>query len=465
MATTIDVSEWINSRKVGGVQVLVLTLCGAAAAIEGFDAQNIGYVAPAIIRYLHVPPQAFTIVFVSGLCGLLVGCLCIAPLADLFGRKRILIGTFVAFGIFCLASAEARSISSLSILRFLTGVGLGGGMANAIAMTSEYFPSRMRCWMTVVMFCGFPVGASLGGFLAAALIPGYGWPMVLIVGGVLPLVLAIMLVFLLPESIRHLVINETDAGRIAAILRRIDSHSELPRQAHFVIAEERAEGLTVKHLFREGRVVGTMLIWVVFFMSLLDIFLLTSWLPEVLHDAGFSISSAVVATAALQGSGVIGSFLVGPILDRRGCLIVLLPLYLLAAAGIYAIGSVQAALGSILLASCAAGTGVVTGQNVANAFAAVYYPTYIRATGVGWALGIGRIGAIVGPAIGGIMLTLQWSRAELFGAGALPSLVAALAVLGLLWSTRDQSRPSNEQAISASTQPATQPSNKPARLS
>jgi MFS transporter, AAHS family, 4-hydroxybenzoate transporter len=450
MATTIEVSEWINGRNVSGVQVLVLALCAAAVAIEGFDAQNIGYVAPAIIRDWHVPAHAFTTVFVSGLFGLLVGCLCIAPLADLFGRRRILIGTFIAFGVFSLASAAARSISSLSVLRFLTDMGLGGGMANAIAMTSEYFPSRMRCWMTVVMFCGFPLGASLGGFLAAAIIPGNGWPMVFIVGGLLPLGLAVLLAFLLPESIRHLVIKESDSGRIAAILRRIDPHGELPRRVHFVMAEERARGLTVKHLFREGRAVGTILIWVVFFMSLLDIFLLTSWLPEVLHDAGLSISAAVIATAALQGSGVFGSLLVGPILDRRGCLVVLLPLYLLAAVGISAIGSVGTAFASILLSSCAAGAGVVTGQNVANAFAAIYYPTYIRATGVGWALGIGRIGAIAGPVAGGIMLALHWSRAEMFGAGAIPSLIAALAVLGLLRLGRTKLTPSNEQAMSAS---------------
>jgi MFS transporter, AAHS family, 4-hydroxybenzoate transporter len=432
MDTAIEVSNWINSRKTSSLQILVLVLCAATVAIEGFDAQNIGYLAPDIIRDWQVPPHDFTIVFVSGLVGLLVGCLCIAPLADWLGRRRILIGVLAAFGIFSLASAQARSIPSLSVLRFLTDMALGGGMANAIAMTSEYFPSRIRSWMTVVMFCGFPLGASLGGFLAAAIIPIYGWPMVFVVGGVLPLVLAVVLSIYLPESIRHLVVKGVDSWRVVAILRRIDPSAELPSRAQFTIAEERAPGLTVKHLFREGRAFGTLLIWVVFFTSLLDIFLLTSWLPEVLHDSGLSISTSVIATAALQGSGVIGSLAVGPLLDRRGCLAILFPLYIIAAVGIAAIGSVGVVVPLILLASCAAGLGIVAGQNTANAFAAMYYPTYIRATGVGWALGIGRIGAIIGPTAGGVMLAMHWSRAEIFAAGAIPAVIAACAILGLM---------------------------------
>jgi AAHS family 4-hydroxybenzoate transporter-like MFS transporter len=216
------------------------------------------------------------------------------------------------------------------------------------------------------------------------------------------------------------------------------------------MAEERVPGLTVKHLFREGRAIGTVLIWIVFFMSLLEIFLLTSWLPELLHGAGFSISASAIATAALQGSGVLGSLAVGPVLDRRGCLAVLLPVYLLAAIGIAGIGLVGTAFALILLASCVAGVGVVTGQNVANAFAANFYPTYIRATGVGWALGIGRIGAIVGPIVGGLMLALHWSPAGIFVVGSIPALIAVFAILGLMRLERTKEiTPSAPQPLSA----------------
>jgi MFS transporter, AAHS family, 4-hydroxybenzoate transporter len=433
MESTFDVASWINSRAISPLQITVLSLCAAVTALEGFDAQNIGYVAPAIIREWHSQPHDFTVVFVSGLIGLLIGCLLVAPLADWLGRRRVLIGTATAFGVFSLATISAHSILSLSIFRFLTDLGLAGGMANAIAMTSEYFPARMRSWMTVAMFCGFPLGASLGGVVAAAVIPSFGWRFVFIIGGILPLILAACLAIFLPESIRHLVVSGADAKRISAILQSIDPRSALPARARFVMAaDEPMPGLTVKHLFTERRALGTVLIWIVFFMSLLDIFLLTSWLPEVLHDAGFSISASAIATAALQGSGVIGSLAIGPFLDRRGCLAALLPLYILAAVGIAGIGSAGASFSLILLAACGAGVGIVTGQNVANAFAAMFYPTCIRATGVGWALGIGRIGAIVGPIVGGIMLALHFSRPAIFGFGAIPAVIAALAVFGLL---------------------------------
>ncbi len=309
-------------------------------------------------------------------------------------------------------------------------------MANAIAMTSEYFPTRMRSWMTVVMFCGFPLGASLGGLAAVTLIPAYGWNAIFVLGGVLPLIPGATLLLLLPNSIRHLVVTGADIDGVAAILRRIDHTAAFPRDTQFYAAEQQVPGLTVSHLMRDGWALATILIWTVFFMSLFDIFLLTSWLPVVLHGDGYSISASAIASAALQGSGVVGSLAVGPMLDRRGCLSVMLPLYFLGALGIASIGLLERDFALVLFASCAAGFGVVSGQNCANAFAANFYPTYIRATGVGWALGIGRIGAIVGPSIGGAMLALHFNIAEIFSVGAVASLIAVLAVLALWYLDR-----------------------------
>ncbi|HUZ71765.1 MAG TPA: MFS transporter [Stellaceae bacterium] len=430
---TIEVTEWINQQRISRLQILVLVLCAAAAALEGFDTQSIGFVAPSVIHEWHLAPKDFTPAFVVGLLGLLVGCLVIAPLADWIGRKKLLVGTSLWFGVFSLLTAEASTMSTLSILRFLTDAGLGGGMANAIALTSEYFPARKRAAMTVVMFCGFPLGASLGGFLAAALIPRYGWPSVFVLGGILPILLAIVLVFTLPESIRYLVLKRRAQERVAAILRRINPRASFAQGTTFAIAEEQRSGLTVGHLFREGRAAGTVLLWMMFFMNLLGLFLLTSWLPTLLHDAGLSISMAVVIISVQQGSGVIASIAAGPILERRSCVSLLLPLFVLSGLGIAAIGSVGASVPLILAAAAISGIGSVTGQNVANALAAVYYPTYIRATGVGWALGIGRIGAIVGPTVGGLMLALHWTTSSIFLFGAVPSFIAAAAALTMMW--------------------------------
>ncbi len=433
MNADIDIAEWINRQKVSRLQMLVVGLCGACTLVEGFDAQNIGYVAPVIIREWGLPAHSLTPALMSGLGGLLVGCLLVAPLADRFGRKIVIVGSICAFALFSFLSATATSIESLSILRFLTGLGIGGGMANAIALTFELFPRSKRSAMTVVMFTGFPLGASLGGFLSAYLIPRFGWSSVFICGGLVPAALAVLLVILLPESIRHLAVHRGQTHRLLEILRRINPDAVFAGDTRFLISEERRDGLTVGHLFRDGRALGTALIWIVFFMSLLDIYLIASWLPTLLDDAGLSISTSVVITGMTQFAGVFACLGAAPALDRRGgTLSIMLPAYLLAAAGIAALGAVGTTIGWLMVAACAAGGGIVGGQVTGNAFVAAFYPTYIRATGVGWALGIGRIGAVAGPAAGGLMLALHLSRPTILLVSAVPALVAALAVVALI---------------------------------
>jgi len=449
--TEIEITRWIDQRKIGSYQIVVLCLCGLCAMLEGFDAQNVAFVAPVLVHHWRLSRPAFAPAFMAGLFGLLLGCLFIAPLADRYGRKIVMLGSVVAFAVFSFVTMASWSLTSLSVFRFLTGIGVGGGMANAIALTSEYFPERKRAAMTVTMFVGFPLGASLGAFLAAWLIPTYGWQSVFFAGGIIPIVLAVALAAALPESIRYLVVHKADPARITRILRRMQPASVFAAETRFVIAEEAKKGLPVGHLFREGRAFGTVLIWVVFFMSLLDIYLVVSWLPIVLNDAGLSISMAVVVLAVLQLSGVIVCIVIGPVLDRRGCFTILLPAYLLAAIGIAALGG-SPTLALIMVSAAVAGIGIVCGQNTANALCAAYYPTYIRATGLGWALGIGRIGAIIGPGIGGIMLAMHLSRPTLFLFSAIPELIAFLALLAL---TRlDHARAAARPHAPASMSPA-----------
>ena len=446
MAASVDVPAWIEEQAVSRTQILVVTLMGLTAALDGFDAQMIGYVAPAVTRDLQVASGQFTPVFVFGLLGLLVGCLAIAPLADWLGRKRILIASAIFFGLMSLLTARADSLDSLIVLRFLTGLGLGGSMPNAIAMTAEYFPSRNRAFTTMAMFSGFPLGATLGGFLAAWLITQYNWPSVFVVGGILPLVLAAVLAGMLPESFRHLVLRGHGSAQVAAVLRRINPQADFADDTRFIVPEEHQPGITLIHLFREGRALGTVLLWIIFYCSLLDIFFLSSWLPTVLHDAGLSLSASVVETALFQGGGVVAGLTLGLFIDRIGFLRVMVPVYVGAGLAIASIGYAGTALDLIMVASFLSGAFVIGGQNSANVLAAVFYPTYIRSTGVGWALGIGRIGSIVGPVLGGMMLAANWDRQSLFIAAAIPAFVAAACAL-LLGLTRGAS-------VAASTAPA-----------
>jgi AAHS family 4-hydroxybenzoate transporter-like MFS transporter len=426
-AATVNVPDLIDEQKVGSFQIRILILCALAATLDGFAAQMIGYLAPSVARDMHLGPAALTPIFVWGLVGLMLGALTFGPIADRFGRKPIIVLCTLFYGLVCLATAKADSATSLAILRFLAGLGFGGVMPNAIAMTAEYAPHRRRGTMITIMFCGFPIGASIAGFVTVPILPVFGWRGVFVLAGVMPLLLAPALALLLPESIRHLVIHGKNNERVRRLLTQVSPLLHFAPGTNFVVHEERAPGMPVAHLFRQGRAVSTVLLWIAFFMSLIDIYLLTSWLPTVFHNAGITLSLAVIATAVFQGGGVVASLALGSFVDRFGAYRVLTFIYFMGAVCVALLGYSHA-IAAIMVCTFFAGAGVIGGQTGANALAASFYPTYIRSTGVGWALGIGRIGSIVGPVFGGIMLSLHLPLTTVFLAAAIPSLIGSTAI-------------------------------------
>src|SRR5260221_6645370 len=217
----IDVAGFIDRQPVGGFQIRLLLTCAAVLFLDGFDTQAIGYVAPALAKEWGLTKGALGPVFSAGLFGLMIGALVFGPLADRIGRKKIIIFSTLAFGIGTLATAFIGDVNALLAIRFLTGLGLGGAMPNAIAMTSEFSPHRRRATMVMVMFCGFSIGAALGGLLAAALIPQFGWRSGFVVGGVAPLLLVPILALRLPESVRLLPLTGRAHARVAPLLRLI----------------------------------------------------------------------------------------------------------------------------------------------------------------------------------------------------------------------------------------------------
>lgn len=427
----IDVPQWIDRQKLSSLQVIVAVICGTAVLLDGFDAQIIGFVAPAVIADLKVQPQMLARVFSAGLFGILVGCLVLAPLADWVGRRWVMIVSVLVFAAATLATAWIRDLDELMMLRFATGIGLGACMPNALALTSEYAPTRMRGALTAWMFTGFSVGAFAGGILAAQIIPAHGWRSVFVIGGILPALLCVVMVFVVPESVRHLAAKKAAPGRIAAVLRRIDPDPLLTADARFTISEETAGGFTLPHLFKQGRAVGTILLWAMFFLMLFDVFLLASWTPTVLNGAGLSREQAVYAGAAQQAGSVAATILLGPLFDRMGFYRTLVPLLLAAAVGVVVMGMAGTNLALMHPAAFFAGAGVMGGQTSLIVLAGAFYPTFIRATGVGWGLGIGRTGAIVGPLVGGAMLAAHWRPDEIFRMAAIPPVVVALLLLAM----------------------------------
>ena len=431
-AETVEISSLIDGRKVSPYQWLIIAMCAAVVFMDGFDAQAIGYVAPSLIKAWHLKPAQLGPVFSIGLIGLMLGALFIAPLADRVGRRPLILAATVLFGVFSLATAWAGDLNQLLALRFLTGLGLGGCMPNAIALTSEYAPNRSRSLLVMLMFCGFTVGSMVGGVIAAQLIPTQGWPSVFVVGGVLPLLLAPMILFAVPESLRFLVSSKAAPARIAAIVRRLDPSVLAGDQTQYVIAEEHAARMSVRQLFADGRARRTILLWIVFFMSLLDVYMLVNWLPTAMNSVGAPIGVAIMAGVILQFGGLVGPGPQGWALDRFGPRLTMFPSYLLAAVsisliGVFASTSIPLTLFVVFLA----GVGVIGGQTAANAVAATSYPTEIRSTGVGWSLGVGRVGSIVGPALAGVLLSMHVSIRDIFFLSAIPAAVGAVAAFGL----------------------------------
>src|ERR1700712_1716234 len=429
-ASTVDVADFIEQQPVGRFQIGLLLTCAAVLFLDGFDTQAIGYVAPALAKEWGLTKAALGPVFSAGLFGLMIGALVFGPLADRIGRKKIIIVSTLAFGIGSLATAFVQDVKFLLAIRFLTGLGLGGAMPNAVAMTSEFNPRRRRATMVMIMFCGFSVGAALGGLLAAALIPQFGWRSVFVVGGVAPLLLVPILWLRLPESVRFLALTGRAHQRVAELLATINPKTAFAAGTQFVIHEPALPGIPVQHLFRNGRTTVTLLLWVVFFMSLLDLYFLSNWLPTVLNDLGASVSSAAAIGSMLQVGGVVGVFAIGSIIDRFSFRALALVDFI-AVFAVGAIGQLGHSIVFVSIAVFAAVFCIVGGQTAANALAATFYPTAVRATGVGWALGIGRVGSIVGPLVGGALLTAKWSTGEVFLAAATAAMCASLAAFSL----------------------------------
>ena len=430
LAPPIHVPNVINDKKVGGFQYLVVSLCGLVMLLDGFDTQAISYMAPLMAAEWNLSRDVLGTIFSSALAGLMVGYLVLSPLSDRFGHRRMLLVSTVTFAALTLATAFARGASDVIALRFLTGAGLGAAIPSAVALTGEYSPKRLRASFVLAIYCGFSLGFVAAGAAAASLLPTYGWRSLLWVGGVTPIVLAFILFLQLPESLDFLVRTGADRSRVWRLLCRVDPRLlGVPEAGGFTIDREHARG-AVSAIVQPGRRAGTALLWFVFIINLAEFYALQSWLPTVLTRLDYAIADVALVTSLTTAGGIAAAFVVGPAMDRLG--------YYAPLVVVYAGGAVFVALTGVVLArppwmllivAFMAGFCVSGGQKSLIALAAVFYPAPVRSTGVGWALGIGRIGGIAGPLLFGMLLGRYAMPAGAFYAAALPMLFAAGGIM------------------------------------
>lgn len=443
---TARISEIIDNAKISPYQILILSLCFLIVLLDGFDTAVIGYIAPALREEWSLLPAQLSPAFGAGLLGLLIGSLIFGPVADAIGRKRVLLVSILIFGGGTLASAYTHSIESLTLLRLITGIGLGGAMPTCITLSSEYSPARRRMIMVTLSWSGFTAGLALGGLLAGQIIPEFGWRGVLMLGGIVPLLLLPLLAWQMPESVRFMTSSPKHADRLRLVVERITGKSWA---GVAIIDDERPTQVRspISHLFIEGRAVRTLLLWLAFFCSLFVFYQLTSWLPSILKDAGYDIVHASRIGAMVPLGGTLGAILMALLMDRVGPYRVLALSYLGAALVIGATGYLMGDVYTLAATVFLIGFGVAGAQNGLNLVSATIYPTAARVTGVSWAMASGRFGSIVGSMLGAWMIAAAGSSEVFFIWLALPVLVGSAAIFLLYRLSLHRLAPAADSAL------------------
>jgi AAHS family 4-hydroxybenzoate transporter-like MFS transporter len=428
----INIPDLLANSTVGPLQKRVFLLCALCLIIDGFDVQAMGYVAPAVFAELGIPTPALGSLLAAANFGVLIGSLIFSPVADKIGRRPVLIGATLFFAVMTLATAFAQTLNQLFWLRLIGGIGMGCIIPNATALVGEFSPRAKRVTLMMTITVGFTAGAAIGGFVAAWMIEAFGWRSVFLVGGAVPLLIAVAMITSMPESLQFLAVRRNNPAALSKWLTKLDPTLRVDASTVYVANEESKGGVPVVHLFSDRRAVVTLLLWIVNFMNLLSLYTLAGWLPTVLtNNMGYPRQTAVLVGTVLQVGGTIGTFGLAWLIARAGFIPMLTATFAIAVVSIALIGSPGVSTALLFVIVFVAGWCIIGSQPGVNAFAATYYPTYLRSTGVGWGLGVGRVGAIVGPLIGGTLMAQQWGTQQLFWAAAVPAAVTTVTVFAL----------------------------------
>jgi AAHS family 4-hydroxybenzoate transporter-like MFS transporter len=426
-ALTVNVNRLVNEQKVGKFHISLVVWSFLLMLTDGYDIGAAAFAAPPLARVWHVVNRgAFGPVFSANLFGGLIGAPIFGYLGDRFGRKRmILIGAFW-YGIFTLACTQAGSLETLMIFRFLAGIGIGGVLPNTIALNTEFAPKGYQQTLVIIMFLGVTFGGGLPGPIAAWFVPQYGWPILFLVGGLTPIAVAVLMIFVLPESLKYLAVRAHDQAGALRIAKLFAPARAFDPQTRFVVDEPGQTGSVLPgQLFAPPFSIVTPLLWILFIINLMTFYFLNSWIPIIFGDAGLPVKDSALAVTLFQFGGTLGGIAICRPLDRYG----FIPVIALFAAGIpivASIGMLEHNEPLLMTAVFFAGFCSLGLQFGLNSSASVIYPTAIRSKGVGWAIGMGRWGAVIGPMVGGYLISLHVPFSQLF------PIVAGPIIIGLV---------------------------------
>lgn len=437
----------MDRSKLAPLQILTFVLCFLILASDGFDVASVGYVAPLLKKAWTLNAAQLGPIFGAGLLGLCLGSFVFGPLADRIGRKRVIIISLLLFGLCSIACAYAPSATWLIALRFATGAGLGGALPTALTLSAEFSPTRNRSLLVTMMLSGFPLGLAFGGVVAAHLIPSFGWQGVFVFGGVFPLCLLPLVLLWLPESLKFMAGKPRYANEARRVVERLTGNADAAYQEITAGDTVAAQGVPagprtkpVEILFSRHYRTGTMLLWLCFFCTLWVYYQLSSWLPTVMTDAGIDVSRAALVAMMMPLGGAFGGFINAYLMDRMNPYLVLTGSFIVAALSIALIGFSISEPDFLFLVIFIAGVGLAGAQTGINVLAASFYTTQARATGVSWALAVGRIGSIIGAMTGGLLLASVHSVGTAFIIFAVPTVLAGVAIytVGKLYRDRKQ---------------------------
>ena len=420
----VQVSHFLDEYGVGSFHFKLLFWSVLIAFIDGYDIGAVAFAAPSLIKEWHVAPRELGLVLSASNFGVLFGSQIFGWIGDRYGRKTALILANLLFGVFTFIAAYSTNLTELSWLRFVAGLGIGGVIPNVVAINAESAPRNRRATLAIIATGMVPLGGAIAGFVSAGFVPTYGWPVLFYVGGIAPIVFALAAIVFLPESIKFMAIHEGQRAKMEALLKEIRPDFTVPPNARFVIEDEKQAPSNPLNLFREGLAAITPLTWLMFACNLMGYFFLLSWTPTLMGAAHVPPATAALAGAGLQVGGTVGSLILCWWLQRARFLAIAI-LFVIAVPIVSSIGYAGlTSTSALIIATFFAGFIVLGIQSGINVVGAMIYPTSLRANGSGWQLGIGRIGAIIGPFVGAQFATLPVG--ELYMWSALPFAAGAV---------------------------------------